>query len=156
MSTRYVSLTHFWTFEPPLGAPKRPLCKQIKPFWNPRRSKKCMYRVQNAFYLWWPPRWSILDQIGSIWAIQWPFQRRKGHIWDYWGLKTACFAHVNSPLGASREGPKVPKWVSDIYFVNIGHLDHHVVFGTKFGIVQDFQRGKKGPIWVQQNPLDLP
>ena len=23
------------------------------------------------------------------------------------GLKTACFAHVNGPLGASREGPKV-------------------------------------------------
>ena len=59
-------------------------------------------------------------------------------------------------LMTSREGPKVPKWVSDIYFVNIGHLDHHVVFGTKFGIVQDFQRGKKGPIWVQQTPLDLP
>ena len=62
----------------------------------------------------------------------------------------------NGLLGAPRGGSKVQKWVSDIYFVNIGHLDHHVVFGTKFGIVQDFQRGKKGPIWVQQNPQDLP
>ena len=62
----------------------------------------------------------------------------------------------NGLLGAPRGGSKVQKWVSDIYFVNIGHLDHHVVFGTKLGIVQDFQRGKKGPIWVQQNPLDLP
>ena len=84
------------------------------------------------------------------------FRGEKAIFGTIWGLKTACFAHVNSPLGASREGPKVPKWVSDIYFVNIGHLDHYVVFGTKFGIVQDFQRGKKGPIWVQQNPVDLP
>ena len=40
---------------------------------------------------------------------------------------------------------RVKKRVSDTDLVNIGQLDHYVVFGTKFGPVKDFQRGKKGP-----------
>ena len=51
---------------------------------------------------------------------------------------------------------RVKKKVSDTDLVNIGQLDHYVVFGTKFGPVQDFQRGKKGRIGVQQTPLDPP
>ena len=40
------------------------------------------------------------------------------------------------------EGPqKVQKWASDAYPVNIGQFDHYVVFGTKSGAEQDFQRG---------------
>ena len=35
------------------------------------------------------------------------------------------------------------KWASDGNLVNIGQLDHYVVFGTKSGAVQDFQKGKK-------------
>ena len=45
-------------------------------------------------------------------------------------------------MGAPRGDTKVQKWVSDTYLVNIGQLDHYVVFGTKFGAVLDFQRGK--------------
>ena len=37
--------------------------------------------------------------------------------------------------------PKVQKWVRNAYPVNLGQLDHHVVFGTKSGAVKDFQRG---------------
>ena len=49
---------------------------------------------------------------------------------------------------------KVQKRVSDTDLVNIGQLDHYVVFGTKFGPVQDFQRGKKCPLGVKQTLLD--
>ena len=57
------------------------------------------------------------------------------------------------PLGGlHRSG----KWVSDAYLPDMGQLDHHVVFGTKSGAIQDFQRGKKHPIGVKQTPLDPP
>ena len=44
-------------------------------------------------------------------------------------------------LGVPRGGPKVQKGVSGASFVNIGQLDHYVVFGTKSGAVRDFLRG---------------
>ena len=57
------------------------------------------------------------------------------------------------PLGGlQRSG----KWVSDAYLPDMGQLDHHVVFGTKSGAIQDFQRSKKYPIGVKQTPLDPP
>ena len=63
---------------------------------------------------------------------------------------------MKRPFGAPRGGPRVQKWVSDIYLLNIGHWSHYVVFGTKFGAIQDFQRGKKSSLGVQQTPLDPP
>ena len=57
---------------------------------------------------------------------------------------------LESPGG----GPKVYKWVTDALPVLIGQLDPYVVFGTKFGAAQDFQRGKKCSIGVKQTPLD--
>ena len=63
---------------------------------------------------------------------------QKGFICSYSGL-----------LGIRRGTPKVWKWVSDAYPINMGQLDHHVVFGTKSGAIQDFQRGKKCPIGVK-------
>ena len=65
---------------------------------------------------------------------------------EYSGLNRVSLGHPMTISGAER--PKVQKWLSDIFFVNIGHLDHYVLFGTKFGTVQDFQTGKKGPIRV--------
>ena len=47
--------------------------------------------------------------------------------------------------------PKVWKWVSDAYPVNMGQMDHYVVFGTNSGA---FQRGTKCSIGVNQTPLD--
>ena len=44
-------------------------------------------------------------------------------------------------LGVPRGGPKVQKGVSGASSVNIGQLDHYVVFGTKSGAVRDFLRG---------------
>ena len=52
--------------------------------------------------------------------------------------------------------PKVQKWVSDANPVNIGQLDHYVVFGTKYGAIQGFQRGKKCPTEVKQTLSDPP
>ena len=51
---------------------------------------------------------------------------------------------------------RVKKRVSDTDLVNIGQLDHYVVFGTKFGPVQDVQRGKKGRIqWAVRGGLGI-
>ena len=47
-------------------------------------------------------------------------------------------------------------WVSDAYPVRLGQLNHNVVFGTNFGAVQDFPRGKKRPIGVELTPLEPP
>ena len=57
-------------------------------------------------------------------------------------------------MEAPRWATKVQKWVSDTYFVNIGQLEHYVVFETKFGAVQDVQMGKKCPVEIKQTPLD--
>ena len=61
---------------------------------------------------------------------------------------------MNGPSGAPRGAQKVQIWVSDAYPVHIGQLGHYVVFGTKSGALQDFQRDKKGTIEVKQTPLD--
>ena len=37
------SLTQFWTFGAPLGAPKRPFYEQIKPFWTPKYCRICHF-----------------------------------------------------------------------------------------------------------------
>ena len=66
------------------------------------------------------------------------------------------YLRKNVPLGAPRRGSKFWKMVSDAYAVNMGQLDHHVVFGTKSGAIQDLQRSKKCPIEVKQTPLDPP
>ena len=69
------------------------------------------------------------------------FRGQKARFGTIWGHKMACFL-MKWPYGAPRWATKVQKWVSDTYLVNIGQLAHYVVFGTKFGAVLDFQRGK--------------
>ena len=54
-------------------------------------------------------------------------------------------AHIMSHKLAfweAKRGLNVQKWVSDAYPENTCQLDHCVVFGTKSGAVQNFQRGK--------------
>ena len=111
---------------------------------------------QMHFFLWWPPTWSILDQIWSYWTMWWPFRVSKGQIWDYLGPQNGSLYSWSAPLGAPWGAQKVQKWVSDNHLATIGQLDHYVVFGTKSGTVQDFQRCKKCPIWVKQTTLDPP
>ena len=62
---------------------------------------------------------------------------------------------MKRPFGGTQGGPRVQKWVSDTYLVNIGHCSHYVVYGTKFGAVQDFQKGKKSSLGVQQTGLEI-
>ena len=76
------------------------------------------------------------------------------HFLAFLGFQKGLICSYNGSFGAPREPPEVQKWVSHSYLVNIGQLDHYVVFGTKFGAVQDFQKGKKCPLGVQQTPLD--
>ena len=74
---------------------------------------------------------------------------------DFAGIqKGFLFCSYNGCLGALRGAQKVQKWASVAHPVNIGHLDHYVVFGIKSGVVQDFQRGKKCPGGFKQTPLD--
>ena len=75
---------------------------------------------------------------------------------DFLGSQKGFICSYNCLLGPPGVAPKVWKWVSDAYPVNMGQLDHHVVFGIKFGAIQDFQRGKKCPIGVKQTPFDPP
>ena len=59
-------------------------------------------------------------------------------------------------FGGPRRVPKGHKWASDGNQVNIGQLDHYVVFGTKSGAVQDFQSGKKYHTGVKQTHAGPP
>ena len=81
---------------------------------------------------------------------------QKGRFRIIWGLKKGVICPSNSFLRTRRGAPKVQKWVSDANPVNIGQLDHYVVFETKSGAVQDLWRGNKFPIGVKQPPLDPP
>ena len=81
------------------------------------------------------------------------FRGQKARFRTILGLKTACLL-MKWPFGIPRGAPKVQKWVSDTYCVNIGQFEHYVVFETKFGAVQDFQMGKHCPVGIKQTPLD--
>ena len=81
---------------------------------------------------------------------------QKGRLRTIWGLKRALFAHLIAFWELLGGAPKVQKWVSDANPVNIGELDHYVVFGTKSGVIQGFQRGQKCFIEVKQNLVDPP
>ena len=78
------------------------------------------------------------------------------HFVDILGFQKGFICSYNGLLGPPWGAPKVQKWVNDTYIANFGQLDHYVVFGTKFGAVQDFQRGKMCPIGIQQTHLTPP
>ena len=76
-------------------------------------------------------------------------------IWNFgtfWGSERDSFAHKVvfwGSLEGSQRSNIAMHWVSDAYPVRLGQLNHNVVFGTNFGAVQDFPRGKKRPIGVE-------
>ena len=70
------------------------------------------------------------------------FRGQKIQIQDYLGPKKGFICSHNGLLGTPRRAPKDWKWVSDAYLAKMGQLDYHLVFGTKSGALQDFQRGK--------------
>ena len=77
----------------------------------------------------------------------------------FWDLPWSQKGFVCSYIGlweAPRRAPKILKGVSDANPVNIGQLDHFMVFRTKSIALQDFQRGKTCPIGVKQTPFDPP
>ena len=75
---------------------------------------------------------------------------------DILGFQKDLICSYNGLLRPPWEAPKVQKWVNDTYIINFGQLDHYMVLGTKFGAVQDFQRGKMFPIGIQQAHLTSP
>ena len=83
----------------------------------------------------------------------WTFSGAKGQDLGLFGASERLDLSTNGPLGAPRGAPKVLKWVIDAYPVNIGQLDHYVVFGSQSGAVQDFQLAKKCPMGVKLTPL---
>ena len=68
--------------------------------------------------------------------------------WDFLGFQKCSISSNHGHLGAPRGAPKVQKCVSGASPVIIEQLDHYVVFETTYNAVQDFQRGKKCPKWV--------
>ena len=72
---------------------------------------------------------------------------------DFLGFQRGFICSYNGPLGTPRGAPTVWKWVGDACPVDKGQLDNCVVFETKSGAVQDFQRDKKCPVGVKQTPL---
>ena len=83
-------------------------------------------------------------------------------IWNFgtfWGSERDSFAHKVvfwGSLEGSQRSNIAMHWVSDAYPVRLGQLNHNVVFGTNFGAVQDFPRGKKRPIGAELTPLEPP
>ena len=135
MCTVQVSLTHFWHFRALLGAPKMPLFDQLKSFWYPKKSKNSVYRVQNAptkcINLHLVPK---LDILGHLMA----FSGALGVILGQLGARKGFVLLINGCLGAPEGFQWAKKWASDGNLVNIGQLDHCVVFGTKSGAIHAF------------------
>ena len=61
--------------------------------------------------------------------------------WDLLVLHRGFICSYIGLLGVPRGGLKVRKGASGASSVNIGRLDHYVVFGTKSGAIQDFLEG---------------
>ena len=59
-------------------------------------------------------------------------------------------------FGGPRRVPMGQKWASDGNLVNIGQLDHIVVFGTKSGAIHDFRKDKKCHTGVKETPSGPP
>ena len=73
----------------------------------------------------------------------------------------------NVILWVPRRAQKVQNQVCEVFIVYISRLDHHVVFLTQYGAIQDFQRSKNcwkeaqqtqplsplGPPWADSIPL---
>ena len=92
----------------------------------------------------------------SLFVIQLPFSGTKKPDLGLFVASKRLDLIIKWPFGSSKGGPKLQLWISDAYPVNIGHLDHYVVFGTQSGLLQDFQKGKQCHMGVKQNPLDPP
>ena len=100
------------------------------------------------------------DQIWSI-IIHMGGQNRYNAIWSiYIGFLghsriLNCFICSYNGFLEPPGGPQLSKkWFKSASPVIVGHLDHYVVFGTKSGAEEDFQRGKKLLLGVKQNPPD--
>ena len=48
----------------------------------------------------------------------------------------------NVIFGVPKSAQKVQNQVCEVFIVYISRLDHHVVFLTQYGAIQDFQRSK--------------
>ena len=76
---------------------------------------------------------------------------------DFWDFLRFQKSFIRSYIGlfwSPNRGPNGSKWTSDAYSVNMGQLDHYVVFGTKSGAIQDIQRGKKCPKGIKQTTAE--
>ena len=97
----------------------------------------------------------ILSRILHLGGNQWynAFWTLSMAFWDLLGSQKGFICSYIGLLEAPRRAPKVLKWVSDVYPVNIGQLNQYVVFGTKSGALKDLQRGEMCPLGIKQTPL---
>ena len=59
--------------------------------------------------------------------------------WAFYGLKRGFISSYKGILEAPRGAPKLQKWTSDDYPVNICQLDYYVVLGAQSGLLQDLE-----------------
>ena len=141
-----------------------PIFGSLGPFWRPQKgnfmSKLIPFVAPNShkFYLLapekiirWPKMNMFVSQMSNNAQARWSTKVKcvLDPILVFLGFQRGLICSWNGLFGALRRAPKVQKWVSDAYSENIGQLDNGVVFGTKSGAVQDFQRGKKCQIGVE-------
>ena len=137
---------------PPLGAPKRPLHEQVKPFWKPKihvPGPNCIVPVVTTLTEHSGPN---LVTLGHTMIFSWA--KRPNLV--LFGASKRLDLSKWGPLGATRGAPKVQKSVSDAYPGNIGHLDHYVVFVTPSTAVQDIRVGKIALLGPSRPPFDYP
>ena len=93
-----------------------------------------------------------LDILGHLMA----FSGALGVILGQLGARKGFVLLIKWLFGGPRRVPMGHKWASDGNLVNIGQLDHYVVFGTKSGAIHDFQTGKKCHTGVKETPSGPP
>ena len=97
--------------------------------------------------------WSRMPHMGGHHRYN-AFWTQYMDFWDLLGFQKGFICSYNGLFWSPYRGPNGSKWASVAYSVNMGQLDHYVVFGTKSGAVQDIQRGKKCPIGIKQTTAD--
>ena len=148
-TSQYLQDQYHWPVFGPFGAlsgaPKGQFHCQTSHFEAPNSPQSGL--LSPEMIISWPiiPEWIILDYIWSIYSIWWPFQGAKGQIGDYLGPQNGLFGNEITLWGPLVVPRQAQKWVIDTDLVNIGQLDHYVVFWTKF-VLYKTSRGAKSAL----------
>ena len=109
-------------------------------------------RVQIAFICGDHPDGAFWTKTGHLGPSGDLFRGKKGQIEDLLRPQKRFTGSYNGLLVTPRGAPKVWKWVSDAYPVNMGQLDHHVGFLNQIWCPTRLLEGQKVPYRGQTDP----